>query len=168
MVAVVVDDPDAIDHAGGGEAALDPGKGGQTLPDATVGDAELPRHGDGGQGVQHIVAPGDRQLQPFQPQRLTLDRRDHHVEARALGAHLDIHSPNLCLGIGAVGDDPAIGDPRRHGLNLGVIEADHRAAIEGDALDEVLEGPLHRLEVTPVVEMLGVDVGHHRDGGLQI
>ncbi len=48
-----------------------------------------------------------------------------------------------------------------------MVQADHGEAIEGDVLDEVAEALPHRVEVAPVVEVLGVDVGDHRDGGLQ-
>ncbi len=48
-----------------------------------------------------------------------------------------------------------------------MVDADGGEAVEGDVLDEVAEGLLDRVEVAVVVEVLGVDVGDHGDGGAQ-
>ncbi len=168
MVPVVVDHPHAAHHAGGGEAPLDPAKALQAGADGLVGDAQLASDGDGGQGVQHIVPPGHGHAHVIQAHDIPADGRDHHVEAGAVGAHLQVDGPHLGLWVGPVGDDAAVLHPGGHGLHFGMVEAHHGAAVEGDALDEFLEGPFDGLEVAPVVQMLGIDVGDHRHGGLQI
>ena len=64
MMAVVVDDGDAADLAGLGEAALDPAEPGQGLAQHLVGDLQLLGHCDRGQRVDHVVLAEHRQLQP--------------------------------------------------------------------------------------------------------
>jgi hypothetical protein len=71
-------------------------------------------------------------------------------------------------GLVAVGHQAAVLDPRGQGLDFGVVGADRREAVERDVLDEVLEALLHRVEVAPVVQVLGVDVGDDGHGGLQL
>ena len=61
MVAVVVDDGDAVDDAFCLEAAIDPAEVAQAFDDVVLGDFELHRDGDRGSRVQNIVQPGHLQ-----------------------------------------------------------------------------------------------------------
>ncbi len=71
---------------------------------------------------------------------------------------------NVSVGAQAVSDDAAIGDAGDQGLHLGMVEAHYGKAIERNVLDEAHEGVAQRVEGTVVIEMLGIDVGDHRDG----
>ena len=63
MMAVVVDDGDAVPFAGAGEAPLDAAESRQRLADAFVGDAEFVRDRDRRGGVERVVPPRHRQRQ---------------------------------------------------------------------------------------------------------
>ena len=45
----------------------------------------------------------------------------------------------------------------------GMVDAQHREAVEGHVLDELDESVLDRLEAAVMLEVLGIDVGDHRD-----
>ncbi len=49
-------------------------------------------------------------------------------------------------------------------LHLRMVDAQGREAVERDVRDEGVERLLERVERTPMIEMLGVDVGDDRDG----
>jgi hypothetical protein len=48
-----------------------------------------------------------------------------------------------------------------------MIDAEQGRAVEGDVLDELDEGVLHLVEAAIMVEMLGIDVGDHRDRAVE-
>ena len=56
---------------------------------------------------------------------------------------------------------------RHDRLHLGMIDAEHRGAIERHVLDELDEGVLDRVEAAVMVEMLGIDVGDDRDRAVE-
>ena len=83
MVAVIVDDGDAVPFAGAGEAALDAAEAGERLADRVVGDAELARDRDRRRGVQHVVAARHRQRQLVDRVHVcAVAVAEHDVEAR--------------------------------------------------------------------------------------
>ncbi len=67
----------------------------------------------------------------------------------------------------AVGD-VALVDEGKERLHVRVIDAQDREPVERHLVDEVEEGRLKRLERAVVIEVLGVDVGDHRDGGREL
>ena len=88
MVAVVVEDIDAVPRAGAGEAALDAAEGGKALLDVVGGDAEFMRDGDRRGRVRHVVAAGHRQSE-VGDQRIDarLAVADRNVELRRRAVH---------------------------------------------------------------------------------
>ncbi len=77
MVAVVVDNRHAARLAALLEAPVDAAKVAETLGNFSGCDLKLPRNGDGGRGVEHIVPAGHVQLE--RPQR---PRGGVHLKAR--------------------------------------------------------------------------------------
>ncbi len=63
MMAVVVDDGDAVPLAGLGEAALDAAEAGDGLADRLIGHAEFMRDGNRRRGIQCVVTTRHRQQQ---------------------------------------------------------------------------------------------------------
>ena len=61
MVAVVVDDGDAVPFAGAREAPLHAAEARKRLADRVVGDLQLVRHRDRRGGVERVVAARHRQ-----------------------------------------------------------------------------------------------------------
>ena len=62
VVAVVVDDGDAAGLAAKLEAAIDTAEVAEALGNLVGGDFELAGDGDGGSGVEHVVAAGDMEF----------------------------------------------------------------------------------------------------------
>ena len=168
MVAIVVDDPHPVGDAGGREAAPHPAETGQALADILRAHRQLTRHGDGGQRVHRIVVAGHGQVQIDVAHRLGVMGMDHHVEPATVRAHGQVLGADLGLRIDAVGDEPAVLHAAGHRLDVGMVGADRGEAIERDVLHEILEALLHRVEVAPVVQVLGVDVGDDGHGGFQL
>ncbi len=86
------------------------------------------------------------------------------VAARHRGHGLAAH---VGLGGKAIGDHPAVADPGDHRLHFGMIDAQHRRAVERHVLDEFDKGLLHRVEAAVVIEVFGIDVGDDRDRAVE-
>ena len=54
-----------------------------------------------------------------------------------------------------------------HRLHFGMIEAQHGKAVERHILDKALEGVAHGVEGAVEIQMIGIGIGDHRDGGRQ-
>ncbi len=92
---------------------------------------------------------------------------DHHLER---GAHAVRHhalGPHAGLRAEPVGDDAAVRHAGDHLLHRRVVDAQHGEAVERDVADELVVAGGHRLGAAPVVQVLGVHVGDHGDGGGQ-
>ena len=89
---------------------------------------------------------------------------DHYVEIGAAAVEPEVDGAHVGIGADSVGDDAPVGDPGDQRLHFRVIEAHDGKAVERDVLDEAHEGVAQRVEGAVMVEMLGIDVGHHRDG----
>jgi hypothetical protein len=85
------------------------------------------------------------------------------VEPVAARERNDVLAPDIGKRREAVGDDAAVLEARDDRLHLGMVDAKDSGAVEGDVLDELDEGVLHRIEASVMVEMLRIDIGHHRD-----
>ena len=70
---------------------------------------------------------------------------------------------DLGLRAQAVGDDASVGDLADHRLDVRMIDAEGRETIERDVLDKGLEGYALGIEIAVETEMLGIDIGHHRN-----
>ncbi len=77
-------------------------------------------------------------------------------------------SRTSACGIFAIGDDAAVLDFSDQFLHRDMVEAHHRETIKGQVFDERAEGFLDGVEGLEVIEMLGVDIGDHRDIGWKL
>ena len=112
MMAVIVDDRDAVPCPRTGEAPLDAAKRLDPAANDVDRGAELVRDGDRGGGVQRVVPPRHRQGEPVDERRLA--RRavaDQHGKARHAAAHLDVEQAHVGLRVLAVGQDLPVLDP---------------------------------------------------------
>ena len=92
-------------------------------------------------------------------------RCQREVHARADLAH--VLGAHVGLRIEAVGHHVARRVLRQR-RDFRIVDAQHRQPVERQAMQEFGEGFLHLREVAAVVlEMVGVDVGDHRDRGIQ-
>ena len=97
------------------------------------------------------------------PSRLAHDR----LEAVATGHRRDVDAAHIGLRRKTISHDPPVLHARQDRLHLGMIEAQHRRAVEGHMFDELHECVLDPVEVAVMVEMLGIDVGDDRDGAVE-
>ena len=166
-MAVVIDNADTPGDAGCGEPPPDAAESRKTAADVVFTDSQFAGDRDGREGVQHVVVSCHGQVQAGPFQGGALMGPDDDVEPTAVRSHLDMLGPDLGLGIHAIGHQVPVLDPGDHGLDLRVIRADGCEAIEGNALDEFLEGPPDGVEGAVVIEVLGVDIGDDGAGGPQ-
>ena len=98
MVAVVVDDDDAVPFADAREAPLDAAEGGERLADRVVADAELVRDGDRRGGVERVVAARHRQRELVdRVGGLAVAVAEQHREARRAVVMIEIDEPHVGL-----------------------------------------------------------------------
>ena len=164
MVAVIVEDRDAVPLARAGEAALHAAEARERLADRVGRDAELVRDRDGGGGVERVVRARHRQdeVLELQPEARAAVA-DHDAELGLPAARIDIHEAHIGLRVLAIGDDAAVLDAADEVLHGRMVDAHHREAVERDVVDEGAEGVLDGVEGAEMVEMLGVDVGDDGD-----
>ena len=167
-MAVVVENGDAVPHAGELEAALDAGEAGERGADIGVGDACLGCHRNRGERVERVVLPEQRQ-------RPAAQRALPALHARAqLGvedgrAPVEAHAREDEVGVvgRAVGQEPATVaaqvQPLDHVAHHRMIDAGHAQAVERDVAIEGLELAVHVLDRLEVVEVLRIDVGDDAD-----
>jgi hypothetical protein len=146
MMAVIVDDGDAVDLADLGEAALDAVELGEAALDHFIRDAHFGGDADRRQRILDIVAAGHGQLDAGDHPDLAGAIAQRDVEAVAAGKGRDIVAAYVGLGGEAVGDDPPVAEPRHDRLDLDMIDAEQGCPVEGHVLDERDEGvlDLHR------------------------
>jgi hypothetical protein len=92
-----------------------------------------------------------------------------NIETRGSAIDDEIDETNVRLRILAIGDDPAILDPRYQRLDFRMVEAHHTEPVKRHILDELAERFANPVERAVVIEMLGIDVGDdsHIGGKLQ-
>ena len=146
---------------------LTPWKLAKPCGDHLVGDAHLRRHADRGQRVLDIVPAGHRQVRCPRSCAPRHGGRGSTRRTVAAGHRHDILAAHVGLGGEAVGDDPPVAQARDDRLHLGMVDAEQGRAVEGHVLDELDEGVLHLLEAAIMIEMLGIDVGDHRDRAVE-
>ena len=100
-------------------------------------------------------------LEPHRAQRLA---PSDHLEVRGAAGQLDPLGAQVRLGVLPHPDDLEAAGPRDLGQRCGsgVVEAEHQEAGGVDPGHEVLEGRAVGLLGAPDVEVVGLDVGHHR------
>jgi hypothetical protein len=117
MVAVVVDDGDAVHLADLGEAPVHPLEAGQRGADLVAFHAQMARHRDGGQRVRDVVVARHRQAAALDPAVLGLQRDVEMRDAVRIG---QVFGPHIGLRVEAEGHHAAVGDAADQRLNLGV------------------------------------------------
>ena len=167
MVPVVVDDvrraAGPMDLAQLLQAPVDALKIRERALDGRVRDAELRRHGHGGQRVQHVVPA--RQIDGEGQRRSPVAQRgEMRLEARAF--HLDRADVHPL--VESIGDDGPRNVPE-DAPNLRVVRAQHGKAVKWQVVQEIDEALLEPREISLVrAEMIVVDVRDDRDHGLQM
>ena len=163
VVAVVVDDGDVVDDAFDLEAAVDATEGGEAGGDLVGRDAELDADGDGGGGVEDVVAAGDMELEGAEEQAAIVD-----LEAGvAVGGFREELYAEVGLGIGSVGVDLAAGAGEKRGEER-VVEAGGGGAVEGQAVHELEEGVFDVGHVAVAVHVLAVEVSDDAEDGREL
>ncbi len=125
-------------------------------------DAELEADGDGRERVADVVETRRVEDDPAQTLGAFVD-----VEVRRGGDLLDVLGAQRRLTAGAVGADRAV-NAAQDGPHVLVVQAQDGRAEERDRVGELDERVLDVLEVAVDVEVVGLDVGHHRDDGRQL
>ena len=169
VVAVIVDDRDAVPLAGLGKAALHALERAQARAHHRVGDPHLGGDGDRGQRILHVVVAEHRQEQIVDGAGFAGGALgDDGVEFAAALTGPDVDRADIGLRAEAVGDDAPLGQLGDHPLHDRMVDAQHGKAVERDVADKALEPCLQRGEIAVIVEMLGVDVGDDRDRRRQL
>ncbi|KAG1401012.1 hypothetical protein G6F59_013101 [Rhizopus arrhizus] len=166
-MAVVVDDAH-LRTAGGGpfaqivEATADPGEAFQCARARIRRHAQLPAHCCRGQCVQHVV-PARQRPPHFLAGALRQAQGEAHARPflhHVLGAHVGLRAHAVAHHVAR-----GLGGQRGH---FRIIDAQHRQAIERQALQELGEGRLHAGEIVAVVlQMIGINVGDDRHQRIQ-
>ena len=152
------------------EAPADAAKLGQRLHDGRVGRADLHADGDRGERVLHVVhagqIEGDRQIRPFA--HAARCRLAHDAKAHAPAVVANIDGADLRRVAQAVGDD-RLRDDRQDRAHVRIVHAQHRHAVEGQALEEIDERLPQAREIVAVgLHVIGIDVRDHRQHRLQV
>ena len=158
VVAVVVDQRDAVDDALDLEAPAHAGEILQARANQIRRDIEIERDGGGGGGIAHVVNARRAGQMKFAEVVAAIGQ----PEAAGEPLQLDVADDQVGLARSAVGDDRAL-DARDDGLHVGLVQAKHGGAIKRHAIDELRENVLNLLERGVVIEMLAIDGGHHGD-----
>src|SRR5258705_5284387 len=169
MMAVVIDNGDAVIFAGFGEAPPHAAETCQRLSDGVVGKAKFVRNRDRGRGVERVVASRHRRNEIGDLMRgigLAIAKRD--LEAGTAAVWSEIDEPRVGLRDFAVGVDAAILVLAYDGLHYGMIAVHHLEAAERHGLDKNAERLRHGIEGLEMIEMLGIDIGDDGDIGRQL
>src|ERR1017187_8517597 len=160
MVAVIVDDGDAALDAAHLKAAVDAVEGGKGFADFVGGDFEFHGDGDGGHGVEHVVAARNAQVEAAQVGGAIAQAEiaGKGVEGQFRGFHVGLRG-------GSIGDDAAL-DGGQNALHVGVVQAHDHGAVKRHLVDEFDKGGAGGFDGRIVVHVFAIDVGDHRqDGG---
>ena len=163
---IIVDDDRSFGFAHLGEAALNSLEPLEPCNNILIGDPELERDGNGGKRILDIVAPRDRNVHSDRSS-LTVLVEDQCVEVGAARHGSHVLRANVGKRGKTVGHDAPVTDPADQILNLWMVDANNRKAIERHVLDELDKRVLHCVEASIMFEMLGVDVRDHRDRSVE-
>src|SRR5213593_1884307 len=162
VMTVVVDHRDATGTTQDLKSALDSGESGERPLNRGKRDLQVQPHADRRERVEHVVAAGDleRDLAEEAVALIDLEPAGHAREVQA--ARDEVRAR-----LEPIRDDPLL-DSRDQELDVRLIQAEHRRAVEGHLVDEGDEGVADRVEGAVVVEVLGVDRRDDRDRRRQL
>jgi hypothetical protein len=135
----------------------------RALADRLGRDAEMQGDGDGGECVADVVVARDGQAAVGD--RRAIVAEDVEAHPAAFGAQ--IHRAEVGAFGEAVGHDAPVAHLGGQIPQFGMIGAEDGEAVEGDLLHEAEKARAQGVEVAPVVEVFGVDVGDDGDGRRQ-
>ena len=145
------------------KAAADTGEVLQRTCGGGVRSFQLARHHNRGQRVAHVVLT--RQVQRHRQVGIAGLLRDEGHAATFQGFHLQ--GAQIGAVVQTVSRDRAL-QLRQDGLYTSIVAAQHGAAVEGQAVDEVHEGAAQPVQVVAIgLHVVGVDVGDDADHGAQ-
>src|SRR6266850_5044742 len=162
MMTVIVDHRDVTGTTQDLKSALDSREAGQRPLNGCERDLEVQPHPDRRERVEHVVAARDLE-RDFPEEGLALIDLEAAGHAHELQAARD----EIRARLEPVRDDPLL-DPREQELDVRLVQAEHRRAVEGHLVDERDEGVADRVEAPVVVEVLGVDGRDDRDRRRQL
>src|SRR6266436_1747858 len=162
MMAVVVDHRDAARAAEDLKPALDSGEAGQRFLDRGERDFEVEPDTDRRERVEHVVAPRDLEGDLAEQALALID-----LEAAGHARELQPARDEVGTRLEPVRDDPLL-DAREQELDVRLIQAQHRRAVERHLVDERDERVADHVEAPVVVEVLGVDRRDDRDRRRQL
>src|SRR5947209_193647 len=136
MVGIIVDDDGAIDFADLGEAALDPLETFKPGNYCLIGNTKLKHDGDCRECILDIVAAGDRDMDVDRAP-LTVPVQDQRIELASARNRRDIVGADVGERRKSVTYDSSITNAADDVLHLGMVDAQHSEAVEGDVLDEL-------------------------------
>ena len=172
VVAVIVDDRHRIAARQGhfadlGKAPLDPTEFGKAGADHFIGHAHFDRDSHRRQRILHVVPARHRHFDALDPAKTAITGAQYGGKTIAAGIGRHTLAPHVGLRRKTIGDDPAVahlGDDRLHHR---MVDAQHRRAIKRHVFNKFDEAILHPLERAIVVEVLRIDIGHHRNRAVQ-
>ena len=156
MVGIVVHHADPGRLAAGLEPPRHAMESPEGLADVGETDFELETHGHRGERIEGVVLPGHVKLDRAQIAPL----RDH-PEVRSLGSHAQLNATHLGVRAQAV-EQGAGRHPRQDPADLPIVHAQDRGAVERHAVGELHERLANLFDSGVVLEVLAVDVRHHR------
>ena len=172
VMAVIVDQREAAaashsDFAVALEAPSHAFKFRQRMHNALVGHAHFHANRNRRQRVQHVMNARQiqchRQICGGTPIGGTYGAKTHLP-----AAVLNVHRAYLRLRRQAVGGD-RLGNQGNNRADIGVVLAQHRHAVERQAMHEIDKRLLQIVERVAVgLHVIGVDIGHHRQHRLQM
>jgi len=159
MVAVVVNDHDPFRFPLDGEASADAAEFGKPFLDRGEGDIQLHGHGNAGHGIEHVVC--SRHAEGDLPQAVPLVMGDKGgIEA----VMRDMGRTDIGLGGESVGH-VALLHLRQYLADVPVVETENRQAVERHLVDEFDKGLPDLLDAGVEIQVVGIDIGHHGNGG---
>ena len=163
VVAVVGVEPNAADGAGVLEAAVWRGEMGQRIGHDPGLRADLDAGGHRRQGVHHVEFT--RHLQLHMGHALALERE---IEACAPGLAVnEVRRPPLVGLAHAVGDGLHL-HARKRGQNARIVAVAHAHAIFRQEREEAVKRVADVVQVLVEIEVILLDVGDDRDGGVEL
>ena len=90
-----------------------------------------------------------------------------HVEIGDTAFITQIDRAYVGLRVEAIGDDPPVRNLAYKCLYFGMVGAAHCDTVKGNIRDKIQKTLPQCVEIPPVLHMLGIDIGHDRDGGGQ-
>ena len=162
VMAVIVDHRHAADLAHAGKPAADPLESRQGGPDPGVRHSQLKTNCNGGQGVGNIVIPGHGQGQVNDGPTFIFPAQAH-IESGLAILIGQTFGPQVGLGIEPESHHAARGAAFGQRRHFRVVGAQNRQPVERHGVDEAVKAGAQGVKATPMLQMLGVDIGDNGD-----